>query len=436
MNEEPVGHANLARSYVLWVLLVILAFNYTDRFALGLVLEDIKRDLALSDSQLGFMTGLAFAVFYAAMGIPIARWADYGNRVTIIGLTTAVWSAMVALCGASRTFLQLVLIRIGVGIGEAGCIPPAQSLIGDYFSRAELPKALALYMQGATLSVFLGYFVAGWVNEMYGWRAMFLVISAPGVLMAVLARTTLKEPRLEKSRSRPETQIAPATQDRAPMRDVVVTLWRSEPFRHLLFSFALMTFFNYGLLNWQPAYLVRRFGLGTGELGTWLACIYGFSTLIGLYLGGELASRYCANSPKFQLRAMAAVTAGFGGALWAPIYFTHDYRVAFALMALSNLGGTMIFGPMFATMQSIIPTEMRAIAIAIVYLCANLLGMGLGPFAVGALSDALRHSVGDDSLRYALLAMCPGYFWAAWHLWRAGDTINRATALRIQTRLA
>jgi MFS family permease len=416
-------------------LLVILAFNYTDRFALGLVLEDIRRDLALSDSELGFMTGLAFAVFYAAMGIPIARWADYGNRVSIVALTTAVWSVMVALCGASRTFLQLVLIRIGVGIGEAGCIPPAQSLIGDYFTRAELPKALAMYMQGATLSVFLGYFVAGWVNETYGWRVMFLVLSAPGLLMAALAGTTLKEPRLEKSVTPREAHPALVAQDRAPVRDVVVRLWGSESFRHLLLSFALMSFFNYGLLNWQPAYLVRRFGLGTGELGTWLACIYGVSTLIGLYLGGELASRYGAMGPKFQLRVMAVVTAGFGGALWAPIYFSGDYRLAFALMALSNLGGTTIFGPMFAILQGIVPSEMRAIAIAIVYLCANLVGMGLGPFAVGALSDALRHSVGEDSLRYALLAMCPGYLWAAWHLWRASDTIHRDMAMSFQTRI-
>src|SRR5580704_16172504 len=169
----------LYKKYLLGVLLVILAFNSVDGLALGLVLQDIKVDLSLTDSQLGLLSGIAFALFYSVMGIPIARWADRGNRVTIISLTAAVWSVMVALCGMAASFTQLLLIRVGVAIGEAGCIPPAHSLIADYFGRAERPKAVAIYMLAGSLTTLIGYFVAGWLSEFYGWRAMFILLGLP-----------------------------------------------------------------------------------------------------------------------------------------------------------------------------------------------------------------------------------------------------------------
>jgi predicted MFS family arabinose efflux permease len=175
------------KNYLLAVLLVILAFNYVDRLALGLLLQDIKVDLDLSDTQLGLLSGIAFALFYSVMGIPIARWADRGNRVTIITITTGLWSAAVALCGVAGSFLHLLLIRIGVAVGEAGCIPPAHSLIADYFTRAERPRAVARYMLGTPLSFVIGYFLAGWLNELYGWRATFLLLGLPGLGLAALA---------------------------------------------------------------------------------------------------------------------------------------------------------------------------------------------------------------------------------------------------------
>src|SRR6202046_5577488 len=164
------------RRYLLAVLLVIQAFNGVDGLALGLVLQNIKVDLHLSDTQLGFLSGIAFALFYSVMGIPIARWADRGNRVTIISVTATAWSVMVALCGMAASFAQLLLIRVGVAIGEAGCIPPAHSLIADYFGRAERPKAVSVYMLAGSLSTLIGYFVAGWLSEFYGWRTMFILL--------------------------------------------------------------------------------------------------------------------------------------------------------------------------------------------------------------------------------------------------------------------
>jgi len=191
------------RRYLLAVLLLIQAFNAVDGLTLGIVLQNIKLDLHLTDTQLGFLSGIAFALFYGVMGIPIARWADRGNRITIIATTTALWSVAVSLCGVAANFTQLLLIRVFVAVGEAGCIPPAQSLIADYFPRAERPRAIGIYMLGGSVSVVIGYTLAGWLNQLYGWRATFIMIGLPGVALAALARFTLREPRIARSEGTP-----------------------------------------------------------------------------------------------------------------------------------------------------------------------------------------------------------------------------------------
>src|SRR5262245_16277442 len=192
-------HRHAYKRYLLVLLTAIMVCNYVDRLALGLLLQDIKVDLELSDTQLGFLTGIAFAVFYAVMGIPIARWADRGNRVTIIWVTSALWSVAAALCGYAANFVQLLLARIAVGVGEAGCMPASQSLISDYFSRSERPRALSIFMLGIPISVVIGYFAAGWFNELYGWRATYIILGLPAVALALVTGLTLREPRLNKS---------------------------------------------------------------------------------------------------------------------------------------------------------------------------------------------------------------------------------------------
>jgi MFS family permease len=413
---------NTNRSYLLSVLLVILAFNYVDRLALGIVLQDIKVDLQLSDTQLGLLTGIAFALFYSVMGLPIARWADRGNRVTIITITTALWSAAVALCGVAGSFVQLLLIRVGVAVGEAGCVPPAHSLIGDYFSRIERPKALATYMLGQPLSMIIGYFAAGWLNELYGWRITFMLMGLPGLALAAIAWFTLRDPRFHPA-ALPSSQ--PIVQEEQPsMKQVWRTLWSSPSFRHLVFCFAVIQFFGYGILQWKPAFFIRSFGLETGELGVWFALIYGIGGLIGTYGGGVLASRLAAKNEALQLRGMAISYGGFG-VISVGIYLSPNHYVAFALMSLATVGVAAIIGPLFATIQTLVPNRMRAVSIAIIYLFANLIGMGLGPMTAGIISDALRPHFGEESLRYALMLLSPGYLWAGWHLWQASKTIAR-----------
>jgi MFS family permease len=412
------------RSYLLGLLLTILAFNSVDRLALGLVLQSIKADLSLSDTQLGLLTGIAFALFYSVMGIPIARWADRGNRVTIIAITTALWSVAVALCGAAGSFLQLLLIRVGVAVGEAGCIPPAYSLIADNFTRAERPRAVARYMLGGPLSVVIGYFVAGWLNEFYGWRLTFALLGLPGLVLAPLAWFTLKEPRIGKPPSAPVTRTAAQALTQPTLGQACVALWANRTFRDLLFCFAVSSFFGAGIGQWLPAFFIRSYQLHTGDLGTWFAVIWGLGGVVGVSLGGEWASRHARNNERLQLKAAALMMCGVG-VLSALTYLSPDHYLAFGLIGLATVGGSTVSGPLLATIQTLVPERMRAISIAILYLFANLIGMGLGPLAAGVLSDVLRPFVGEESLRYALLVLCLGYFWAAWHSWRGGNTVTR-----------
>jgi MFS family permease len=304
-------------------------------------------------------------------------------------------------------------------------------LIADYFNRSERPRALAVFLLGGSVSTLIGYFLAGWLSELYGWRTMFLMLGLPGLVPAVLAWLTLKEPRRRQQttsssktlgiESRGRT-VSPVSQQPS-MRHVCATLLAKRTFRHIILCFSVMTFFGSGILQWQPAFLIRSYGLKTGELGTWFAAIYGFGSMLGTYLGGELASRLATNNERLQLRAMALVYSCFS-VISALIYIVPNYHLAFALMALAAVAGSAANGPLFATIQTIVPDRMRAVAIATIYLFANLIGWGIGPLAAGALSDLLRPWVGEESLRYALLALCPGYLWGGWHLWQASKSVN------------
>jgi MFS transporter, Spinster family, sphingosine-1-phosphate transporter len=405
---------------MLGVLLVLAAFNYLERHSFGLLLQEIKVDLALSDTQLGFLTGIAFAVFYSIMGIPIARWADRGNRVTIIAISAALSGVALALCGIAGSFLQLLMIRVGVAIGEAGCVPPAHSLIADYFSRAERPRAVGIYKLGIPLSMVIGYFLAGWLNELYGWRVTFMLLGLPGLALAALAWLTLREPRRGIS-----TTVAAVAQP--SLKEVSLTLWTNATFRNMLLGYSVGSFFSTGIAQWKAAFFIRSFGLQTGELGAWFAVIWGAGGFLGTYWGGRLASRHAAHNERLQLRAMAVAYSAFG-IFSAGMYLASDYYLAFALMGLGALAAGIAIGPLFATIQTLVPERMRAMSIAIVFLCANLVGLGLGPLAAGVLSDAFRPWAGEESLRYALLVLCPGFLWCAWYLWRAGETVNHDLA--------
>ena len=419
------------RRYTLILLTVILGFAFVDRFALGILSQDIKTDLHLSDTQLGFLSGIAFSVFYSVMGIPIARWADRGNRLVIVSLTTALWSVAVALCGAAGSFAQLMLIRVGVAVGEAGALPCGTSLIADYFNRAERPRAMAVYTLAAPLAVITGFFLAGWWNQLYGWRVTFMLIGAPGVIVAAMARLSLREPRLANSASGNNLGTEPATafglSKQPDLREVFATLWANATFRHLLLCLSVLYFFAYGNFQWQPSYFMRTFGLTSGQVGSWFAAIFGLGGLLGTYLGGELASRFAAHNERLQLGTFAIVMVNCG-VISVLVFVSSNLHVAFGLLAVVSLGLYVGAGPLYAIIQTLAPPRMRAASMAIVLLVANLIGMGLGPLATGALSDLFHERGANDPLRYALVTMSPGYLLVAWFAWRASRTVTHDLA--------
>jgi MFS family permease len=334
---------------------------------------------------------------------------------------------MVALCGATTNFVQLLFVRTGVAIGEAGCLPPAHSLIADYYRRGERPRALAVYLLGGGLGVAVASLAAGWLNEVYGWRATFVILSLPGLALAALARLTLIEPRLMRFAHGVVGASRPALDEVPPrLSEVCVRLWSSVTFRHLTLYFSVSSFFGSGIGQWLPAFFARSHGIASGELGAWFGAIYGIG-MLGTYLGGMLSSRYAANDEQLQLRVVMIVMTCFG-VLSSGVYLVQNKYIALGLIALSGFAMNAANGPMFATIQTLVPKRMRAVSIAFIYLLANLIGLGLGPLVVGMLSDALHPWAGEQSLRYALLAMCPGYLWGGWHLWRASRHVTRDLA--------
>lgn len=412
--------------YLLILLTVVATFNYLDRGVLALAMESIKQDFQLSDSQLGFMSGFAFALFYAIAGIPIARWADRGNRNHVVVLTTGLWSAMVAISGLVTSFTQLLLVRIGVGVGESGCVPPAQSLISDYFDRTERPRAFSIYWISAPLSMILSFLVGGWLIEQYGWRMTFIIIGVPGILLAVLVKFTLHEPRLKRLSDVQENITTKADNKGNPdsLKIVITTLLRKPAFRHLVFGFCIGYFFGVGIGVWIPTFFMRTHGMEASELGVWLAVTWGIVGMLFTFLGGVLATRYAANKEGLQMRC-AAVVCLLCTVFHALCYLSTNKYIA--LVNVSVVVGVLIpviSAVVYSAIQSLVEERMRAVAMAFIFMLANLIGMGLGPMVVGILSDVLEPSFGQESLRYALLLFSPGYLWCAFHNWRVADTIE------------
>ena len=403
------------KQYMLGLLTVAATFNYLDRYVLSLVLEPIKQEFHLSDSQLGFLTGFGFALFYAVAAIPIARWADRGNRNIIVTITTGLWSTMLVLCGLVGNFTQLLLVRVGVAIGEAGCLPPAQSLIADYYNRAERARALATYWLCGPLSVIIGFMGGGWLIDYFGWRMTFILMGVPGILLAILVKFTLREPRLAHK--------SPQIIQHPSFKTVLSTLWQRQAFRNITIAFCVSYFFGMGIIQWLPTFFIRSHGMEISEIGTWLAVAWGLCGLVGTYLGGELASRYAVHREALQMRAVAFLFI-LGGLLYIFIYLSQNQYIAMGLLAATGLSFALTSGVVFSAISNLSDDRMRSAALALVFLMSNLIGFGLGPIAAGVLSDLLAPIVGQESLRYTLVLLSPGYLWVAYFYWKASQTIE------------
>ncbi|HKP59058.1 MAG TPA: MFS transporter [Polyangiales bacterium] len=417
------------RRYVVWLLFAVYVLNFVDRQILTILIQPIKLEFGFSDTQLGLLGGLAFALLYSILGIPIARRADRTERVTIISLALLVWSGATALTGLARTFTQLLLARLAVGVGEAGCSPPAYSLIADYFPPERRATAISIYSMGIYAGVFVGLVVGGEVAQSYGWRAAFYVVGLPGILLALVVKLTLREP----PRGLSDPQALPVQMP--PFREVLTGLWARQSFRHLSLAAALHSFVGYGVAGFYPTFMIRCHGMGVAEVGRWMALVTAIGGVVGTYWGGHLADgRARRSGDERQQVWVPALATLLSVPVSLLIYVVADKYAALALMFPAGVLGAMYLGPTFAVTLRLASVRERALAGAILLLIMNLIGLGLGPLLTGAASDLARghftqHGVAleratAEGLRWALALMTFVNVWSAWHYLRAARTLR------------
>lgn len=398
----------------LWILLTVYVFNFIDRQIVNILAEPIARDLELSDTQIGLMTGLAFALFYTVLGIPIARYADRPttSRPKLIATALAVWSAMTAMCGLAQNFWQLLLARIGVGVGEAGCTPPAHSLISDMVPPEKRSSALAFYSLGIPIGSLLGMVIGGTLADLMGWREAFVVVGLPGVALALLVWFVLRDPRRSEAAAALRAQTAPAVA--LPLRQAVSEVMRSRAYVLLLLAGAAAAFLSYGKTTWTTIFFQRTHDLTPGQVGLWFGLLGGVAGILGTWLGGFLADRFGAKSRRHVLSAPA-----IGMAVAVPLaiaaYHAPSWPLALVLLFLPTVFNSLYYGPTYSAAQGLVPMRARAIAAALLLFFQNLIGLGLGPLFFGMLSDWLQPAYGADSVRYvlygaAVLGLVPAFF--------------------------
>jgi predicted MFS family arabinose efflux permease len=411
-----------ASYYALVLLTIVYSFNFIDRQLLAILQESIKAELSLSDSQLGLLTGFAFAIFYVTAGIPIARWADRGNRRDIVALSLFIWSGMTALSGFVNSYLQLLLARIGVGVGEAGGSPPSHSIISDIFPPNQRASAIGFYSMGVSIGILFGFLAGGWLNEFFGWRTAFMVVGIPGIVLAVILRLTLAEPL------RGLHDPTPATSRVAGLGEVMRVLWHCRAFKHIALGGGLNAFCGYATANWTASFMIRSHNMSTGELGTWLSLIIGVGGAIGVFGGGLLADRLASRDQRWYARLPAL--AGFAIVpFMVGVYLADDPYTALTISIVPGLLFQIYLGNTIATTHALVSPRMRATASAMLFLILNIIGLGAGPWVVGFASDLLAPSLGVESLRYAMLYILPPVMtWSATHYWLAGRTLREDIA--------
>jgi MFS family permease len=403
---------------MLWTLLVVYILNFLDRQIINILAEPMKAELGLSDTELGLLAGPAFAVFYAVLGIPIARYADRRstNRVTLISISLAIWSAMTALCGLAQNFVQLLFARIGVGVGEAGCTPAAHSLITDVVPPEKRSSAIAFYGLGVPIGSLLGLVIGGTVNDIWGWRAALMLVGLPGIALALLCLVLMREPRrfMTAAATQAAATAPPMLSTGAAMREI----FASRAFVYLLIAASFTAFLSYGKGLWTISFFIRSFGLTTGEAGLTLAVALGLAGVVGTWLGGKCAEIW-GKDDKRHILTLPAI----GMAVAAPILFAGyaagSWQLAAALIIVPTILNSAYYGPTYGLVQGLVRPQARAVAASVMLFGQNLIGLGLGPFLFGALSDYLTPLAGQESVRWVLygaawLGLIPAlFFWLA-----------------------
>lgn len=407
MNNSPPA---ASAYYGLALLSLVSLLNYLDRMVIAVLVEPIKRDLHLTDTQVGLVAGFALALLYALAGLPIARIADRRSRVTLVSVCLVVWSAMTALTGMARNFVELFLARMAVGVGEAGCVPASHSLLGDLFPPHRRAFAIGVFQAGGLIGMSFGLAAAGWVAEVYGWRAALMTAGLAGVPLALLMFFTMPEPA--------RTGAATSQEKGETAYQTVAALMQRPGLVHLIVGISISAFATYGMAQWISAFFVRSHDLGLAEVGLYGGLAGGGGGILGAILGGLAMTRLRPRDVRWELW-LPVLTSALCAPLFAGTFLVPGVTGAFAFQFVATLVASAGGAVSLSAIQSFAEPHRRATAIAIMLMLSSLIGLGIGPTAVGVISDFLAPTSGDDSLRHALAITTMFLPWAAVHFWLA-----------------
>lgn len=434
MPPANAGSPNFTPAYkntVLWLLVVAYTFNFIDRTIISTIGQAIKVDLELSDQQLGWLGGLSFALLYTTLGIPIARLAERKSRVNIIAIAIVVWSAFTALCGTATTYLQLLLYRVGVGVGEAGLSPPAHSLISDYFEPKKRASALSIYAFGIPLGTMFGAMAGGWIAENVSWQAAFMLVGLPGILVAIAIKVFIKEPPRGWSDRQAALEAEPpaalgqeASEAGAPAEGVSAAARAADPppsimsvakrlfgswgMFHMAAGITMASFAGYGTGQYAPPYFIREFGLGLGQVGLMIGLVAGLSNGAGTLLGGFLTDWASKRSARWY-----ALVPAIGLIAATPIYiyaYTREsWQLAIGILLIPGILHYTYLGPTFGVVQNAMDVRMRATAVALLFFVLNLIALGFGPpFCGWCIDQFARAAFTAKGMAGDFLTVCKG----------------------------
>ena len=416
VDRQPLeGHRT-----ALILLMLAYALSMCDRMILSVLFPDIKAEFALSDTQLGLLGGISFALFYASMGLPIARLSDQYSRKRIIIVSLVIFSLMTAFCGLAVGFSSLLLIRIGVGIGEAGVNPASHSIIADYFPPQRRALAMSILMLGGSVGMILGFVGGGVIAEHYGWRTAMVAVGLPGLLLALIMGKLLKEPARR-------TFEAQASQPPPPILITATAMWQNSAMCHLMFGAIAAGLMSYGLTQWLPTFFMRAHDLSQSQTGMLIAGLFGISGAIGALVAGKVFDRVAVRGFQHGMWVLAIVPF-FTMPFFIMGLLADNLTTAIVLFIIPGFAANYAMGPTLAMVQTLAPVNMRAVTSAILMLFINLIGMGLGPLLVGVLSDLLTPRYGEDALSIALACFTLVGLWGALHLWLCGRALAKQKA--------
>ena len=406
------------KAYTVGLLTFIWTANYLDRQILAILLESIKIEMSLSDTQLGLLSGLAFSLFYATLGLPIAYLADRYNRKRIIVTALMLFSIMTYACGLAQNYFQLLLARIGVGVGEAGTNPPSVAMIADLYEPDARATPMAIFAVGVNIGIFAAFFFGGWLAVNYGWRTTFQIVALPGLLLAILAAFSLREPPRGLSDGYSTTEKVPS------MLAVARYMISNPTIFHLVIGTTLVIAVTYGAITWIPAYLIRMHGMETTTIGKALALIAGLGGGVATAACGVLADKLGKRDMRWNLWLLAIIAAFVTPFFIATFNASSGYwAIVFMIPSISL--AAVYLGPVLAMLHFLVQPGMRAQATALMIFVNNFVGLGIGPLAVGMISDELSTDYGARSLAIGLTFLSMLSLWATVHYLIAASRLSR-----------